>query len=142
MIALKKSNIACNVSLHRQSDGSIHIEIGDERSRIKFVDVMLNDESFADFMFGHHQVQASAEITSLQHVGKKKETRVEKLELSARWLKAHHVDQYNVSRLEKAVWNNFQREGWFLNSTLRSQDSVERHDDGIVVKVTYFRYVK
>lgn len=127
----KKIEVA--VSIGRNSRDEVHIRIEDRASSVEFVDVSMSYEEFAKALTGLSMVDATAEVRSLEVVGK---TRIHETRKTL-----CPLDTYNKADLVDWLNKNCQEEGWTLQTYLGSQTSVKRTEAGTELNYSVIKYV-
>jgi hypothetical protein len=124
------------VSIHRRSDDTVCVEIRDELSRTKFVEATMTMEAFAYAVTGLAERPAELEVRGLENVGKRKIGEKRQIACPLRsW----------STRLKLEQWlaKHAQEDGWILNTSLGSQDSVQDSmGDGCVLNYSVYKYVE
>ena len=133
--------IKAGVTLSRSSDGKIHLTIVDSESSTRFVEVLLAEESFTNMMFGRAEVEAEALVRNLEQVGKRRVFKARDIKLDCNKLKALGIEPYDTPKVEKLIEQRYQKIGWQLHASLRSQNSVTIENGVLTAKVQYVRYV-
>lgn len=94
------------------------ISIRDEVSGIRFVEVSLSMEEFAEAITGLGARPVEADLRGLEHVGKTKVTEARSVAIP------DSVGRYDRGAIESWIKENRQEEGWFVDSYLGQQDSL------------------
>ena len=139
---LSSSKLKGTLSISKSSLGTISVTIEDTTSGISFARIELSPAQFAEAITGLHDCPGELEIRGLQYVGKKKEVEHSHLHIKTFVLNRLGISGYNSEQLENYLEENAQREGWLLNSSLRSRSSVINDDDGVTLHFSYTRYVR
>ena len=117
-----KTNV--QVTITRNSNDEVSIQVIDDLSHAKFLDIRMTLEGFALAVTGLGHVQAPAFIRGLENVGRKK--------VSEDRVVVCPLNSYTHNREELSNWirENCKEEGWEIDAPLNSQGSVTRTGDG------------
>lgn len=127
-------NIKCKVTISRRSDGLITIEVLDEASRARFLDLEMTLEAFAQAITGLSFQEADGEVRGLEVVGK---TRIDEPRQAIYPGGAHDAREV----MEAWLMTDCQEPGWRVDNYLGAQRSVTRDAEGRTVlhyRVTRF----
>lgn len=125
--------LAGKLTISRRSDDRIFIQIRDEASRNKFVEVEVTPELFGMAVTGLGEVDCSFEVSGLGVVGMQKQTESRRAVCP---LKSYDRDQ-----LRAWLRENCAEDGWHIDAYLGSQGSVVSTDEGSILKYSVYRYV-
>lgn len=123
------------ITISRDSTDQIRISINDEESRELVARLTLSLADFASAVTGLAFVSGDVQYGKLENVGKRKVIERRRI----------HVPGLGYSRTEAEDWLrvNAQEDGWHLDCSLRSQDSiVTQASDGATLNYSVFRYVE
>lgn len=129
------------LSISKDSQGQVTVRIADQASGITFVTAALTGEEFANALFGLARTSVTLTVEGLDHVGHVKETEAVELKVLSRKI---HASSSSVSTKECELYlvEHYQRPGWFLNPSLNSKGSLTVSGKYVVMRVTYYRYLK
>lgn len=117
----------------RTSHGMIHIEIKDETSGVKFLNMEIALEQFAMLITGAVQSHLPMAVKGLGIVGKQKIREVRQIVCP--------LDSYHKPKLEAWLIENAQEDGWILNHQLGSQSSVKSVGNESILSYSVHKYV-
>lgn len=136
-----------DVTITRRSGGSsdpegrsITITIGDERSRIKIIEVEIPAELMMLALTGHAFLPAKGKVNVSGVVGKYKVTENRKKVLTP---EESESIGYDRKKGEQFLIDNCQEEGWYVDPALGSQRSVGYDNDTRckILNYSVFKYV-
>ena len=127
-------NITAGVTISRNSSDEIHIIIRDNRSGISFVNVNMALADFALALTGLSQVEAAAEVSGLNNVGKVRVTENRSVVYTG-------GSDYDKNAQQKWLIENCQEEGWILNAYLGRQGSVTYQGDTTTLNYSVTKFV-
>ena len=129
-------DIPGKITIGRPSCGSgekyISIQIKDESSRIRFLEVKISLDQFAECITGRSEVPIMMTVSGLEHIGKVKESKPMSFPISSH-------DRDLAAKLAKELCP----EGWLVSKYFGSQKSFS-HDnaEGYTAHTTIYRYVE
>ena len=127
-------NITAGVTVSRNSSDEIHIVIQDRLSGVSFVNVNMTLADFALALTGFSQVEAAAEVSGLNNVGKVRVT-------ESRSVVYTGGSDYDKNAQQKWLIENCQEEGWILNAYLGRQSSVTRQGGTTTLNYSVTKFV-
>lgn len=131
---MSRKTIVGEMCISRDNQNSINIEMICSESNTKFAHVRLTAEQFGMMVTGAYQSEIRIEVKNLERVGKKKV-------IEARQM-VHSEPHSNREAREQYLIDNAQEEGWILNPSLRSQQSVQyRGDAGTILCYSVYKYI-
>ncbi|HCM63746.1 MAG TPA: hypothetical protein DIT05_14570 [Morganella sp. (in: Bacteria)] len=126
------------ITISRPSYGDgrdvINIQVRDDVSRIKFLDVEINCADFARALTGLSETNCELTVRGLKSVGKVKI-------VEARTALCQNSLSSKES-LSKWLEDNNQEDGWILDSYLGNKSSVEYTENGYVLKYRVIKYIE
>lgn len=130
---MSEKKLSAAVTISRRSDGVITIEFVDQTSRIRFAEVEMSPEEFANAVTGFGYRPAKLTVTGLEFVGKVPLTESRTIEYPNKC----------YSRAEMSEWlkDNAREDGWFIDTYLGSQSSVIYRDGKTILNYTVTKYV-
>lgn len=132
---MSAKTIQTQVTISRNSSDEIHIEVIDQKSKVRFVRVKLTPHDLAMALTGLSMIDTSAEVVGLDVVGKLKVSKSRTVECP--------LDTHDRVKLRDWLEQNCQEDGWFLDSFLGAQSSVGRSKDGgVQLNYRVYRYVE
>jgi len=114
----------------------MNIEIQDENSDIKFLELSLSLEDFTRAITGQACIPIEFEIRGLDNVGKIKEQK----ELVFEMPKSNYGEQRIIDALKYA--SLAAEPGWSVNNYFSSQNSFFQKDDKYYARTTQYRYME
>lgn len=127
----------CSLSINRVNTNFgqryISLTVTDEASNIRFLEMKLTLDQFAEAVTGLFTTDIDAVVQKLQFVGKKK--------IIEHRVITYPGIQYSNDVLSKWLEENAQEEGWMVNSYLGSQGSVKRVGGDTQLRYTVYKYV-
>lgn len=131
---MSRKTIAGEMCISRDNHNSINIEMVCSESNTKFVHVRLTAEQFGMMVTGAYQSGIKIVVQDLDRVGKQKVIEHRQM--------VHPESYSNREAREQFLIDNAQEEGWILNPSLRSQQSVQyRGDAGTILCYTVHKYI-
>lgn len=124
-----------NISCNRASDDTVRIEIEDNLSQQRFLEIKLSLEDFALMITGLSGIDFQGEVRNLSAVGKKKISE----KRSAVFPGSSSTDR---TELEQWLLDNKQEEGWSINTYLGSQRSVITVEGKTTLNYSVYKYVE
>lgn len=125
------------IALHKDSRGTITLEIRDCDSNSRFLKAELTNEQVVDIMRGYGDVKAEASFYGLDKLGKKMEVKILKFPLEVK------VGAYGEER-ERVACETVDKhipDGWEADKYFRSQDSFFVRDGQMYARTTIRRWV-
>lgn len=133
---MKEQVIKGSITISRDSNNEVHIRIRDETARVQFVDMHLSLEAYALLITGLSEIKGDVVVKGLDVVGKTKirDRRSVVYTGSAR---------YDRKTQERWIEDNCQEDGWIVDASLGSQDSVKYNHDTQETILNYgvYKYV-
>lgn len=127
-----------SITISRRSDEKIYVTLRDKASRAQFVVAEITCEDFAMALTGLSEVPVKLSVEKLEVVGKQKVTETREM-----YVPGSHYDR---KWLENYLIEAGQEDGWILDHSLRSKESVVPFNSGIgtFTKLNYrvFKYVE
>ena len=109
--------VQANITISKNSNNEIHIEVQDSTSRILIVEAKLTLEDFAQAITGLAHIPVYAVVSELaQHIGKTK--------IMEQRTATCPISSYKRKELEEWLVENCQEDGWYLDTYLGSQGSI------------------
>ena len=127
-------NIPAKLTISRNSNDEVAVQIVDALSGARFVDLRLTLEEFAMAITGCAFVPCSGEVRGLDVVGKQKVIEPR----TAICPKSTHTRE----ELEQWLVKHCQEEGWTIDPYLHSQHSVSHQGGGATLRYSVFKYVE
>jgi len=125
--------LAGKLTISRRSDDRIYIQIRDEASRNKFVEVEVTPELFGLAVTGLAEVGCRFGVSGLEVVGMQKQTERRKAVCP--------LKSYDRDKLRAWLQENCAEDGWYIDGYLGSQGSVVSTDEGSILNYNVFRYM-
>lgn len=117
------------ITISRTSNNEVRIELMDRNSRIRFVEMTLTLEDYANVITGLGAVEGDIKYRNLEDVGKQKVMEKRSMVL----------DTDNKDKIKKILLKNHEGDGWIVDTYLNSQKSVEYLSSGSY-KINYSVY--
>ncbi len=121
------------LTISRRSDDRIFIQIRDEASRNKFLEVEVSPEMLAMALTGLSEVECSFGVCGLDVVGMQRQTE--------RRRAVCPLKTYDRDQLRTWLRENCAEDGWHIDAYLGSQGDVSYTDDGTILRFSVYRYV-
>jgi hypothetical protein len=125
--------IKTGFSIVRSSDDMIRIELQDEASGARFVEVRLTFEEFALAVTGCHVSDVDTTVAGLANVGKVRVRETRELLCP--------LTSYNTDILEEWLVKNAQEDGWIVDPYLGSQTSKKYVDKGVLLRYSVHKFI-
>lgn len=125
--------LAGKLTISRRSDDRIYIQIRDEASLNRFVEVELTPKLFGLAVTGMAEVDCRFGVSGLDVVGLQKQTERRRVVCP--------LKSYDRALLRKWLLDNCSEDGWHIDGYLGSQGSVVSTDEGSILNYHVFRYV-
>lgn len=126
------------ITISRPSYGDgrdvINIQVRDDVSRIKFLDVEIDCADFARALTGLSETDCELSVRGLKSVGK-----VKIVEARTALCPAGLSSKESLS---KWLEDNKQEDGWVLDSYLGNKSSVEYTENGLLLRYRVIKYIK
>ncbi|EMF8482790.1 hypothetical protein V4E48_004105 [Morganella morganii] len=126
------------ITISRPSYGDgrdvINIQVRDNVSRIKFLDIEIDCADFARAVTGLSETDCRLSVRGLDSVGKIKITEARKA-LCPRGISGKE-------NMTKWLHDNKQEDGWILDSYLGNKSSVEYTENGYILKYRVIKYIE
>lgn len=129
----KIEGLAGKLTISRRSDDMIYLQVRDDASRRRFVEVAITPEAFAMSVTGLSEVACEISVDGLSVVGMQKQA--EKRSVLCPLM------TYDRDMLRHWLLSNCIEDGWHIDAYLGSQGAVTHHDDGVVLNYSVYRYV-
>lgn len=136
-----KFNLTGGISISRRTgdgyENTICIEIKDDSSRNRFIDVKMSLADFAAAISGCSEMPIQFEVRCLDSIGKTKETEAASINIPKNMKFSSRED------IRKYLQAYHQRDGWVLDDYLGSQTSIKHIESDeffAVANIKYFRY--
>jgi hypothetical protein len=126
-----------NISISRVTSGGhdwIEIRIGDDASRIEFVEAKIEMEEYARLISGLSHQPCEIEVRGVNHIGKRK--------VSESRTAVAKIDTLGRKELQQWLIDNCQEEGWILDPYLGSQGSISRNDGKLLLRYSVYKFVE
>lgn len=140
---MKIENLEGKISINRRSGGNdeqsnIFIEIQDNQSRIKFIEIKINMADFTAALTGHSFIPVIFKTNNLEYIGKTKETEKAAINIP-------HGVRHDKKSIETYLEEVHQRDGWIIDTYLGSQNSLialwDDPDYYYTANISYHRYM-
>lgn len=131
--AVPQEGLSGGLTISRRSDDRIYIQILDTSSKSKFVQASVSPERFAMAVTGLSEVECVLDVRDLHLVGMKKVAEARTVECP--------LETFDRDELGAWLVQNCSEDGWIINASLRSQNSVVRDGDKRVLNYSVHRYV-
>lgn len=122
------------VSISRNSNDLVRIELHDRASGLRFAELELTLSAFAQAITGLSRVEGELTVRGLEHVGKK-------LEVERRQILCP-LKSLNKQALSDWLMANASEDGWHIDRYLGSQGSIRETDEGTLLSYTVRRYLE
>lgn len=117
----------------RTNQGMIHIEIKDEASHVKFLDMEITPEQFTMLITSAVQSNVPMTVRDLHMVGMYRVREPRQIVCP--------LERFSKEDYEQWLVENAQEEGWILDSSLRSQSSIRRVGNEAILSYSVHKYV-
>jgi hypothetical protein len=121
------------ITISRDSNDRIGIQIHDEASGIRFVEFKMSLEAFAQAITGLARVSGELQLRGLENVGKR-------LEIQRREAMCPDLG-FDKQRYLTWLAENAAEPGWEIDYYLGSQGSIARNGDAVTLNYTVRRYL-
>lgn len=132
-MAKRMEGLVGKLTISRRSDDMIYIQITDESSKSRFVELELTTSNFAMAVTGLSHVECKLSVDRLDAVGKEKQVETRKALCP--------LNTYDREKLVQWIHQNCWEDGWEIDAYIGSQGSVTRVDDGTLLRYKVFRYI-
>ena len=126
-----------NISIHRYQSNEephhgVHIELKDESSGVRVVDIDLTIEQFGNAVSGLGYTDCLFELGFVSYVGKVREHKIEKI---IRWFGYGEIRNEDLEKVLK----DYEIDGWKANRA--DFKNHHRYNDDHTISVSFVRYV-
>lgn len=127
--------IETSISIVRASDNTIRIIVDDESSRnMRMIEIAITPEQFGLLVTGLSSQKCTTVLKNIEVAGKTKIVQKRSMTYTGE-------NRSNRVYLEKFIVDNSQDDGWFINPSLGSQNSIEYNGDGsATLNYSTYRY--
>ena len=130
-----KGKLTISRVMSNREDDYVEIRIEDEVSGVEFVSINLSMEQYGHAVAGTSYQDIEYTARDMDCIGKVKEHEVAKVSIPKEL-------GYNRKGAEDYVKANYQRDGWYLDSYLGSQNSIVGNGNVYYANISYYRYVE
>jgi len=131
---LKKMKLKGRITILVNSN-STTIEIMDESSRTRFVEIQLSPEQLSAALSRESMIECEMEVRGLENIGKKHEVRLVDFEIPKELAKSQYKDELNALLQSKLT------DGWIACDSYTSRGSIYEKNGVFYAIATCRRYV-
>jgi hypothetical protein len=126
--------IKSSVTISRGSDDKVRIAIECDESHTRFVETIMDLESFARAITGQGYIHCDAIVRGLEFVGKRKI-------IETRSIESPNLG-YGREAYREWLKNEYREDGWTVDDYLGSQGSISIGTEKTYLKFSVYRYEK